>query len=87
MGSPNLRPDAGIVYVTYGTQQFYTYTFIDPSRTAAPVLWALFWGMVLGHVIFFVLVEYGIWFRLKIMERKRDELGRIGANRMGRGVG
>ncbi|KAH8822948.1 hypothetical protein DL96DRAFT_1470179 [Flagelloscypha sp. PMI_526] len=58
----------GVAYVTYATQGFYTYEFLDPSE--GPILAAYIVGIAVGEVIVFVIVRYVIALREKLVNRR-----------------
>ncbi|KAL1747030.1 hypothetical protein HDZ31DRAFT_61606 [Schizophyllum fasciatum] len=55
----------GVAYITYSTQGFYTYTFLDPVEQG-PYLAAYIVGIAVGEVIIFCLMRCIIILRMRL---------------------
>ncbi|KAI5890464.1 uncharacterized protein SCHCODRAFT_01129121 [Schizophyllum commune H4-8] len=60
----------GVAYITYGTQGFYTYSFLDPVKQG-PYLAAYIVGIAVGEVIIFSIVRGLIILRMRLCQRLR----------------
>ncbi|KAG6807600.1 hypothetical protein H0H92_006958 [Tricholoma furcatifolium] len=58
----------GLAYITYATQHFYPYAFLDPKKEKA-FLAAYVLGILIGYCIVFVLIRYLIVLRARIFAR------------------
>ncbi|TRM69990.1 hypothetical protein BD626DRAFT_390487 [Schizophyllum amplum] len=60
----------GVAYITYGTQGFYTYPFLDPVAQGS-YLAAYIVGIAIGEVILFTIIRYIIVLRVHICAKWR----------------
>jgi uncharacterized membrane protein len=52
----------GLAYVTYATQHFYTYNFLNPANGTGSLVGYIF-GILIAAIIVFAVVWLVIWFR------------------------
>ncbi|CCO33562.1 hypothetical protein BN14_09591 [Rhizoctonia solani AG-1 IB] len=62
----------GVAYITYATQGFYTYSFLDPQKQGA-LLAAYIVGIAAAAVIIFTIVWCICWVRNRIWRRDAAE--------------
>ncbi|KAF2250177.1 hypothetical protein BU26DRAFT_424958 [Trematosphaeria pertusa] len=67
---------ACIAYITYETEDFYTYGFLDSSKFSAGALAGHLIGIGAGCGGFFVLVRLAIYARLLLVEKKLGKHGK-----------
>ncbi|KAL1696125.1 hypothetical protein GGG16DRAFT_121423 [Schizophyllum commune] len=60
----------GVAYITYGTQGFYTYSFLDPVKQG-PYLAAYIVGIAVGEIIVFSIIRGLIILRVRLCQRLR----------------
>lgn len=65
-----------VAYITYATQGFYTYDFLDPATGNGNVA-AYCFGIVASICIVFVLVWLLIWARLVVTEKLLNAKGKF----------
>lgn len=73
-----------VAYITYATQGFYTYDFLDPATGNGKVT-AYCFGIVAAICIVFVVVWLLIWARLVITEKLFGAKGKFSSRDRGRG--
>lgn len=66
----------GLAYITYATQHFYTYAFLDPANGKGRLVGYVF-GILVASIIVFFIVWGLIWIRRKLTglgtKSKRDK--------------
>ncbi|EWC48054.1 hypothetical protein DRE_02633 [Drechslerella stenobrocha 248] len=68
-----------VAYITKATQGFYTYAFLDPTRSGAGATAGYCIGVLVATIILFSVVKGFIWLRVWVTERKFGFLGRFSA--------
>jgi uncharacterized membrane protein len=58
----------GLAYVTYATQGFYTYGFLDPDNGVGSLVGYIF-GIFVASIVIFVVVWLTIWLREWVSNR------------------
>jgi hypothetical protein len=61
----------GVAYITYDTQGFYVYSFLNPSK--GPVLAAYIIGILVGTVFVFCVVNLVKWGLSRSMRAKKRD--------------
>lgn len=67
----------GLAYLTYATEGFYTYGFLDLQQHSSGIVAAYIVGILVASVIIFLLVRYVIMLRVWITERKMGKMGKF----------
>ncbi|EPE10234.1 hypothetical protein F503_05329 [Ophiostoma piceae UAMH 11346] len=68
----------GLAYVTKATKGFYVYSFLDPSQSSSPGLVAAYvFGIAVGCVVIFAVVQGLIWVRRWLTETKLGMPGKF----------
>lgn len=74
-----------LAYVTFYTQGFYTYGFLDLRKNSSGVVAAYIIGILVAAIVIFLIVRYLILLRLWVTEKKLGKTGKFtqrGAVRM-----
>lgn len=74
-----------VAYITYATQGFYTYNFLDPTTGKGKVV-AYCFGIVAAICVVFVVVWLLVWARLVVTEKLLGAKGKFSSRDRGRGV-
>ncbi|EFQ25530.1 hypothetical protein CGRA01v4_02462 [Colletotrichum graminicola] len=59
-----------LAYVTYYTQGFYTYSFLDIRANGSGTVAAYIVGIAVAGIVFFLVVKGLIWLRMWVTEKK-----------------
>ncbi|OLN84327.1 hypothetical protein CCHL11_05975 [Colletotrichum chlorophyti] len=70
-----------LAYLTYYTQNFYTYGFLDPKANGSGITAAYIIGIAVAGVVFFLIAKGLIWLREWITERKLGMDGKFAQQR------
>jgi uncharacterized membrane protein len=68
----------GVAYITVATEGFYVYSFLDQhnkggrGRVAGYVF-----GILVVVIIVFLVVHFAIWFKKRVVETKKRNLGKL----------
>lgn len=73
-----------VAYITYATQGFYTYDFLDPTTGKGKVT-AYCFGIAAAVCIVFVVVWLLVWARLLVTEKLLGAKGKFSSRDRGRG--
>jgi hypothetical protein len=65
----------GLAFLTYATQHFYVYDFLDNHKNSPGVVAGYIMGILVGSIIIFVIVRYAIWLRVWVTETKLGKTG------------
>lgn len=65
----------GLAYLTYATQHFYVYSFLDNHKNSPGVVAGYIMGILIGSIIIFVIVRYVILLRMWVTETKLGKTG------------
>jgi hypothetical protein len=71
----------GLVYLTYGTQHFFVYDFLDNRLHSHGVVAGYCIGILVGSIIIFLIVRYAIWLRVWVTETKLGKMGKMSTRR------
>ena len=66
-----------LAYVTFYTQGFYTYGFLDLRRNSSGVVAAYIIGILAAAIVLFLIVRYLILLRLWVTEKKLGMTGKF----------
>jgi hypothetical protein len=66
-----------LAYLTYYTQGFYTYGFLDLQKNSSGVVAAFIIGILVAAIIIFLIVKYLILLRVWITEKKLGMTGKF----------
>lgn len=66
-----------LAYVTFYTQGFYTYGFLDLRKNSSGVVGAYIIGILVAAVVIFLIVKYLILLRLWLIEKKMGMTGKF----------
>jgi hypothetical protein len=67
----------GLAYLTYATQGFYTYGFLDLQRNSSGIVAAYIVGILVAAIIIFLIVRYLILLRSWATEQKLRKTGKF----------
>ncbi|KAF2129453.1 hypothetical protein P153DRAFT_366843 [Dothidotthia symphoricarpi CBS 119687] len=68
-----------LAYLTYATEGFYTYGFLDLQENSSGIVAAYIVGILVVAIIIFLVVRYLIVLRVWITEKKLNKLGKFSA--------
>jgi hypothetical protein len=74
-----------LAYVTFATEGFYTYDFLDLRKNSSGIVGAYIIGILVAAIVIFLIVKYLILLRMWITEKKLGMTGKFshrGAPRM-----
>ncbi len=74
-----------LAYVTFYTQGFYTYGFLDLRKNSSGVVAGYIIGILVAAIVIFLIVRYIILLRLWVTEKRLGMLGKFthrGTSRM-----
>lgn len=66
-----------MAYVTFYTQGFYTYGFLDLQKNSSGVVGAYIVGILVAAIVIFLIVKYLILLRLWLTEKKLGMTGKF----------
>jgi hypothetical protein len=66
-----------LAYLTYYTQGFYTYGFLDLQKNSSGIVGAFIVGILVVAIIIFLIVKYVILLRIWITEKKLGMMGKF----------
>lgn len=66
-----------LAYVTYATQGFYTYGFLDLQKNSSGIVAAYIIGILVAAIIIFLVVRYLVMLRVWITETKLGKTGKF----------
>lgn len=66
-----------MAYVTFYTQGFYTYGFLDLQKNSSGVVAAYIVGILVADIIIFLIVKYVILLRFWLTEKKLGMAGKF----------
>jgi len=66
-----------LAYLTFYTQGFYTYGFLDLRKNSSGVVAAYIIGILVAAIIIFLIVRYLILLRLWVTEKKSGMTGKF----------
>jgi hypothetical protein len=66
-----------LAYLTYYTQGFYTYGFLDLQKNSSGIVAAFIIGILVAAIIIFLIVKYLILLRVWITEKKLGMTGKF----------
>ncbi|PVI03576.1 hypothetical protein DM02DRAFT_612059 [Periconia macrospinosa] len=69
----------GLAYVTYYTQGFYVYSFLDLQKNSRGIVAAYIVGILVAAIIVFLIVKYVIMLRVWVTEKKMGKMGKRSA--------
>ncbi|KAF1830989.1 hypothetical protein BDW02DRAFT_601187 [Decorospora gaudefroyi] len=67
----------GLAYLTYATEGFYVYPFLDLQKNSSGVVAAYIVGILVAAIIVFLLVRYLIVLRVWVTEKKLGKIGKF----------
>lgn len=65
-----------LAYVTFYTQGFYTYDFLDLRKNSSGIVAAYIVGVLVAVIVIFLIVKYLILLRVWVTEKKMGKTGR-----------
>lgn len=68
-----------LAYLTYATEGFYTYDFLNLQTHSSGIVAAYIIGILVAAIIIFLLVRYLIMLRVWVTEKKLGKMGRFSA--------
>lgn len=68
-----------LAFLTYATEGFYTYDFLDLQKHSSGIVAAYIIGILVAAIIIFLLVRYLIVFRVWVTEKKLGKMGKFSA--------
>ena len=71
----------GLAYLTYRTEGFYVYSFLNPSLHGRGRVVAYVFGILAAVIVIFSLVKLLIWLRKRVTERDFHLEGKLHAGR------
>jgi len=66
----------GLAYLTYATDNFYVYDFLDTNKNSSGSVAGYIVGILVGAVVIFLIVRYVIVFRVWVTEKKFGKYGK-----------
>jgi hypothetical protein len=66
-----------LAYVTFYTQGFYTYGFLDLRKNSSGIVAAFIIGILVAAIIIFLIVKYLILLRVWVTETKMGKGGKF----------
>ena len=66
-----------LAYLTYYTQGFYTYGFLDLQKNSSGIVAAFIIGILVAAIVIFLIVKYLILLRVWITEKKLGMTGKF----------
>lgn len=66
-----------LAYVTFYTQGFYTYGFLDLRKNSSGVVAAYIIGILVAAIVIFLIVRYLILLRVWVTEKKMGKIGKF----------
>jgi uncharacterized membrane protein len=66
-----------LAYVTFATQGFYTYGFLDLRNNSSGIVAAYIIGILVAAIVIFLIVRYLILLRVWITEKKLGKTGKF----------
>lgn len=66
-----------LAYLTYHTQHFFVYGFLDYNVHSAGSVAGYCFGILAGIIVVFVVVHFLVWLRVWVTEKKLGMLGKI----------
>lgn len=67
----------GLAYLTYATEGFYTYDFLNLQKHSSGIVAAYIIGILVAAIIIFLIIRYVIMLRVWVTERKLGLLGKF----------
>jgi len=67
----------GLAYLTYDTEHFFVYNFLNNKTHSHGVVAGYCIGILVGSIIIFLLVRYLIWLRVWVTETKLGMMGKL----------
>ncbi|KAJ8108874.1 hypothetical protein OPT61_g7867 [Boeremia exigua] len=64
-----------LAYVTFYTQGFYTYGFLDLRKNSSGIVGAYIIGILVAAIVIFLIVKYLILLRVWVTEKKMGKMG------------
>lgn len=69
----------GLAFVTYETEGFYVYSFLDMQKNSGGIVAAYIVGILVAAIIVFLIVKYLIMLRVWVTEKKMGKMGKLSA--------
>ncbi|KAF2631258.1 hypothetical protein BU25DRAFT_407781 [Macroventuria anomochaeta] len=66
-----------LAYVTFYTQDFYTYEFLDLRKNSSGIVGAYIIGILVAAIVIFLVVKYLIMLRVWVTEKKLGKTGKF----------
>jgi hypothetical protein len=67
----------GLAYLTYSTDGFYVYDFLDLQKHSSGIVAAYIIGILVGAIVIFLIVRYLIVLRVWVTEKKLGKTGKF----------
>ncbi|KAF2728301.1 hypothetical protein EJ04DRAFT_504279 [Polyplosphaeria fusca] len=74
----------GLAYLTYATQGFYVYSFLDDQKNSRGLVAGYIVGILVAGIVIFLIVRYLIVLRVWVTEKKLGRNGKLSSR--GRGA-
>lgn len=66
-----------VAFVTFDTDHFYVYSFLDIQRHGSGVVAGYIIGILVASIVIFLIVHFVIWLRRWITETKMGKMGKF----------
>lgn len=67
----------GLAYLTYYTEGFYVYSFLNLQKNSGGIVAAYIVGILVAAIVVFLIVKYVIMLRVWVTEKKMGKMGKL----------